>query len=173
MSRFQLFVPLLIFLALALLLGIGLQKETDELPSALIGKPLPEFYQPSLKDPNRLVSSETFKGKPYLLNVWATWCPSCRAEHAMLLRLAEAGVPIIGINYKDDRDEALVLLTETGDPYEANIYDPDGRLGLDLGVYGAPETFIVDAEGIVRYKLVGVVTENTWKEKMAPLFYEL
>ena len=173
MQRFKLFIPLIVFVALALLLGVGLQKETDELPSALIGKPVPEFELPTVENPDQLVNQDSFKGKPYLLNVWASWCPSCRAEHAYLLKLSSMGVPIVGLNYKDEREDALAILKETGDPYTGNIQDINGSLGLDLGVYGAPETFIVDSEGIIRYKLVGIVSEDTWKNKMAPIFFNL
>ena len=111
------------------------------------------------------------KGHAYLLNVWATWCPSCKYEHPYLLKLAEMGVPIYGVNYKDESDKARKLLKETGNPYKANIIDEDGVLVMALGVYGAPETFIVDANGIIRYKLVGVVNEDVWTSTMAPIFF--
>ncbi len=111
------------------------------------------------------------KGTAYLLNVWATWCPACKYEHPYLMKLAEMGVPIYGVNYKDDTEKAIRLLQQTGNPYLANAVDQDGVLVMALGVYGAPETFIVDAEGIIRYKLVGIVDDAVWKKEMAPIFY--
>lgn len=173
MRRLNLFVPLIIFIVLAILLGLGLQKETDELPSALIDKPLPNFSLPSLENAEKLLNQESFRGKPYLLNVWATWCPSCHAEHAYLLKLAKMGVSIVGINTKDEVEKANKMLEETGNPYIGNIVDAEGKLGLDLGVYGAPETFIVDADGIIRYRWVGVVSEEVWTQKLAPVYFNL
>jgi cytochrome c biogenesis protein CcmG/thiol:disulfide interchange protein DsbE len=132
---------------------------------------VPEFSLPDLHNPDNNITPATMKGKPYLLNVWATWCPSCKYEHPYLIKLAEMGVPIYGVNYKDDTDKARKLLQDAGDPYMANIVDEEGSLIMALGVYGAPETFIVDAEGIIRYRLVGVVNEEIWKSTMAPIFF--
>ncbi len=171
MGRLKLFIPFAAFLVLAFLLYQGLQKDPNELPSALIGKPVPNFALPSLADPAKTLTAEDFKGKPYLLNVWATWCPSCKEEHPYLLKLAQMGIPIVGLNYKDDEEAARQLLKAMQDPYVVNIADKEGTLGLDLGVYGAPETFVVDADGIIRYKLVGVVTEAIWAETLAPFFF--
>ena len=136
-----------------------------------MGKPVPAFALPSLNDESRIITQDTFKGKPYLLNVWATWCPSCKVEHPYLLELANMGITIVGLNYKDESDEARSLLKAMEDPYVDNIVDADGRLGLDLGVYGAPETFVVDASGIIRFKVVGVVTEEIWARDIAPIFF--
>lgn len=171
MKRFKLFIPFTVFLILSGLLYMGLSLDPNELPSVLIGKPVPEFSLPDLHNPDNNITPATMKGKPYLLNVWATWCPSCKYEHPYLIKLAEMGVPIYGVNYKDDTDKARKLLQEAGDPYMANIVDEEGSLIMALGVYGAPETFIVDAGGIIRYRLVGVVNEEIWKSTMAPIFF--
>lgn len=170
-DRLKLFIPFVAFVVLSILLFQGLKKDPNELPSVLIGKPMPEFSLPSLYDPSKLVTNESLKGKPYLLNVWATWCPSCKVEHPYLLELASKGIPIVGINYKDEDEEARQLLKSMADPYTENIIDKEGRLGLDLGVYGAPETFVVDAGGIIRYKLVGVIDEETWTQEIAPIYF--
>lgn len=171
MERLKLFIPLFVFLVLSIFLYNGLKKDPNDLPSALLNKPVPEFSLPSLNDSNKMITQDTLKGKPYLLNVWATWCPSCKVEHPYLVKLANKGIPIVGLNYKDEETAARQLLKEMEDPYIENIVDKDGRLGLDLGVYGAPETFIVDSAGVIRYKLVGVVDDDIWTNKMAPIFF--
>jgi cytochrome c biogenesis protein CcmG/thiol:disulfide interchange protein DsbE len=171
MKRFKLFIPFAVFVLMSGLLYVGLSLKPDDLPSVLIGKPVPEFALPDLDNPEQMITPETMKGKAYLLNVWATWCPSCKYEHPYLLKLADMGVPIYGVNYKDESDKARKLLRDTGNPYRANIVDEDGVLVMALGVYGAPETFIVDAKGIIRYKLVGVVNEEIWSSTMAPIFF--
>ena len=150
----------------------GLALDPQALPSALIDRPLPEFELPALGD-RRIVSRDTVTGEVALFNVWATWCVSCRVEHPFLTRLADQGVPIYGINYKDEDDEALKWLEELGNPYRINIVDADGSLGLDLGVYGAPETYVVDASGVIRYRHVGVVNERVWTQTLAPIVEEL
>jgi len=158
-------MPLALFAILGLFLWKGLSIDPTELPSALLNKPFPEFKVSALKQPDRLLSKADFLGKPVLVNVWATWCPSCRQEHEQLLKIAaENKIKIIGLNYKDDRQSALQWLRQLGDPYQFNIYDNDGMLGLDLGVYGAPETYLVDAQGMVRHRHVGVVTEKVWQQ---------
>lgn len=171
MNRFKLFIPLIIFFLLGLLFLVGLRLDPNDLPSELIDKPVPAFSLPTLAGEGEVMTAEQLKGKPYLLNIWATWCPACRHEHPYLLKLAEQGIPIYGINYKDDTDAARVLLQKTGDPYVANIVDKEGILGLDLGVTGAPETFLVDAAGIIRYRLVGVLDEEIWTSTLAPIFF--
>lgn len=171
MKRFKLFIPFAIFIVLSGLLYVGLSLDPNELPSVLIGKPVPEFSLPDLDNPGKNITPATMKGKPYLLNVWATWCPSCKYEHPYLIKLAEMGVPIYGVNYKDDAEKARKLLQDTGNPYAANIVDEEGSLIMALGVYGAPETFIIDADGIIRYRLVGVVNEEIWKSTMAPIYF--
>lgn len=171
MKRFKLFIPFIVFAILSVFLYVGLSLDPNELPSVLVGKPVPEFSLPSLDDETKMLTPQDMKGKPYLLNVWATWCPSCKYEHPYLLKLAKAGVPIYGINYKDDSEKARLLLEKTGNPYLANIVDVEGSLIMALGVYGAPETFVVDAEGVIRYKLVGVVDEKIWTNEMAPVYF--
>ncbi|HEY7772459.1 MAG TPA: DsbE family thiol:disulfide interchange protein [Marinagarivorans sp.] len=170
-DRLKLFIPLAVFVVLSVLLYQGLKKDPNELPSVLIDRPVPAFALPSLMDESKILTEETFKGSPYLLNVWATWCPSCKVEHPFLIKLSEMGVPIVGLNYKDEPEAAKRVLEATGNPYVENIVDIDGRLGLDLGVYGAPETFVVDATGTIRYKLVGVIDEEVWKSQVAPVFF--
>jgi len=166
MRRYIVFIPLVLFFALGILLWRGLQLDPTELPSALIDKPMPDFQLSALEDPERVLSKAdlTFD-EPVLLNVWATWCPSCKAEHAQLNRMAtQEGVKIIGVNYKDERSKAKVWLEKYLNPYVINIYDEKGTLGLDLGVYGAPETYVLDAQGVIRYKHVGVVDERVWQQ---------
>ncbi len=170
-ARLKLFLPLILFVVLALFLFRGLQLDPKELPSALIDKPLPEFALTALGsgDP---VNRASVTGQPALFNVWATWCVSCRVEHPYLTELAREGVAIYGINYKDEDAAALRWLDELGDPYIFSIADRDGTLGLDLGVYGAPETYLVDADGVVRYRHVGVVDERVWTTILAPIYRE-
>ncbi|MGH1429877.1 MAG: DsbE family thiol:disulfide interchange protein [Neptuniibacter sp.] len=162
MRRFILFLPLVIFFGIGVFLYRGLQLDPTELPSALLDKPLPEFQLSSLYNPEQVLSAEDLKGEPALVNVWATWCPSCKEEHAQLNRIKAEGYKVIGINYKDDRQKAQIWLQKYLDPYAENVFDQQGTLGLDLGVYGAPETYVIDAEGIIRFKHVGVVDERVW-----------
>lgn len=171
MKRSIFFIPLALFVLLCLFLWRGLGKNPAELPSALIGKSFPIFELSSTIDANHVITQDDLLGKVSLVNVWATWCVSCRVEHPLLLRLAkEDKIFIIGINYKDDRAAAVQWLAEKGNPYFFSIHDGDGKLGIDLGVYGAPETYIVDQQGIIRYKYVGVLTEAVWTEKLKPEF---
>ncbi|RVU30294.1 DsbE family thiol:disulfide interchange protein [Neptunomonas marina] len=164
MRRLILFIPLVVFMALGVLFYKGLQLDPSELESALLDKPFPAFSAPSLSDENQLVTEQDLKGKPALVNVWATWCPTCKQEHAQLNRIArEEGVIIYGINYKDDRSAAKEWLRRYSDPYVLNIFDADGALGVNLGVYGAPETYVIDANGVIRYKHVGAVDEKVWQ----------
>ncbi|HCO8766904.1 TPA: DsbE family thiol:disulfide interchange protein [Pseudomonas aeruginosa] len=172
MKRLILLLPLLLFLGIALFLYRGLFLNPQELPSALIDKPLPAFSLPDLKDGQRLISEKDLKG-PALVNVWATWCPTCKAEHQMLNRLAKAGVVIHGVNYKDDGAAARQWLQDYLDPYQVNVADPQGSLGINLGVYGAPETFLIDAQGIIRHKYVGAIDEKVWREELAPRYQAL
>jgi len=173
MKRLLMLLPLTIFLAVAVFLYRGLFLDPSELPSALIDKPLPEFSQPSLEDPERMLSSADFKGEAALVNVWATWCPTCRAEHEMLNQLASQGVVVYGINYKDDSEAARRWLDELGNPYRLNVEDPQGTLGINLGVYGAPETFLIDKDGVIRHKYVGAIDQRVWREQLAALYQEL
>jgi len=171
-SRFKLFLPLFLFVVLALFLLRGLQLDPREMPSALIDQPLPEFRLALLGE-ERLIERSAVIGEVAFFNVWATWCISCRMEHPYLQILADQGVPIFGINYKDDTPAALSWLEELGDPYRLNIADVDGSLGLDLGVYGAPETYLVDATGVIRYRHVGVINERVWQGVLLPLYQAL
>ena len=163
------FLPLVAFAALVLLLARGLALDPTTLPSARVGQPLPEFDLQVLGGEYRR-SAGQWHGKPALLNVWATWCFSCRVEHPYLLDLAESGVTIYGLNYKDDPAKALTWLEELGNPYAETVVDIDGDFGFDLGVYGAPETYVIDAAGTVQYRHVGVVDERVWTEQLAPFF---
>ena len=172
MKRLILLLPLAIFLGVALFLYRGLFLNPSELPSALIGKPFPAFSLPAVQG-DKTLSVADLRGKPALVNVWATWCVACRAEHPVLNKLAEMGVTIHGVNYKDDNAAAQKWLVELHNPYQLNINDARGSLGLDLGVYGAPETFLVDKDGIIRHKYVGVIDERVWREQLAPLYQEL
>ncbi len=172
MRRALLLIPLAIFLVVAVFLYRGLFLDPTELPSALIDKPFPAFSLPTV-DGQSTLSEAVFKGKPSLVNVWATWCPTCREEHAMLNKLAQQGVTIHGINYKDDTAGAQRWLAQYGNPYQLNVSDVEGSLGLDLGVYGAPETFLVDRNGIIRHKYVGEINERVWREQLAPLWAQL
>ncbi|MEM1432429.1 MAG: DsbE family thiol:disulfide interchange protein [Pseudomonadota bacterium] len=175
MSRASLFVPLLVFL---LILGFGYLgfslNDPHELPSALLNQPFPEFEAEPLTPGGQTLSRADLLGQPVLVNVWATWCPTCRSEHEELNRLrAEEGLKIIGINYKDDPVKARQWLAQLGDPYTFNIQDTDGRIGVELGVYGAPESFLLDADGIIRYKRVGDVNPRIWRDEIEPLLRRL
>lgn len=167
MNRAFLFIPLIGFIAMGILFWIGLgQEDKTSLPSPLIGKPFPTFIL------NTVESGESTNHLPQeavLVNVWATWCPTCKAEHAFLNELAKDGVKIVGINYKDDDFKARQWLQAYGNPYLFNIADPDGKLGLELGVYGAPETFLVDSKGIIRAKHIGDLNPAVWA-KLQPEF---
>lgn len=172
MKRLILLLPLAIFLGIALFLYRGLFLDPSELPSALIGKPFPAFSLPAVQG-GKTITQTDLQGKPALVNVWATWCVACRVEHPVLNKLAAVGVNIYGVNYKDDNAAAQKWLVEFHDPYQLNINDERGSLGLDLGVYGAPETFFIDKAGIIRHKFVGVIDERVWREQLAPLYQEL
>lgn len=171
MGRLRLYIPLLVFFALALLLWRGLSLDPNYMPSALENRPLPAFTLPTLD--GRSVSERDLRGDIALVNVWATWCPSCHVEHAYLNALAREGVLIYGINYKDEPDAARRWLAEKGDPYRFSVVDTSGRLGLDLGVTGAPETYLLDAQGVVRLRHQGPVDERVWRTRLLPLIEEL
>ena len=173
MKRLLMLLPLLVFLTVAVFLYRGLFLDPSELPSALIDKPVPECSLPSLENPERMLSAADFKGEAALINVWATWCPTCRAEHEMLNQLAGQGVVVYGVNYKDDSEAARRWLNELGNPYRLNVEDPEGSLGINLGVYGAPETFLIDKNGVIRHKYVGAIDQRVWREQLAPLYQEL
>lgn len=162
-------VPLVVFAVLIPVFVIGLTRDPRELPSPLIAEPAPEFTLPSLQDPERTVGSADYAGRMALVNVWATWCPGCRQEHPFLMELAEEGtIPIFGLNWRDNRPDALRWLQALGDPYMASAYDEDGRVGIDWGVYGAPETFLVDPDGIVIHKHIAPLTREVWQRDFLP-----
>jgi cytochrome c biogenesis protein CcmG/thiol:disulfide interchange protein DsbE len=172
MKRFLL--PLIFFVALVVFLGVGLHRDPREVPSPLVGKPAPNFSLTQLQAPEKTISPKDMEGKVWLLNVWASWCVACREEHPVLLDFSKLGVvPIIGLNYKDDRKEGADLLTQFGDPYQLSAFDSDGRVGIDYGVYGVPETFVIDKHGVIRYKQIGPVTPEVLSEKLLPLIKEL
>ena len=171
MNRARLFVPVTVFGVLATVLVLGFTLSDPKLlPSALVDKPFPRFDLPLLAgEPGARASQRGLLGEIRLVNVWATWCPTCLAEHGELMRIREeTGLSIVGISYKDDSRQARAWLTEYGDPYDYNIVDAHGDLGVDLGVYGAPETFLVDAGGVIRYKHVGDVNPGVWEVELAP-----
>lgn len=170
--RLLLCLPLLAFLVLAGFLFRGLHRDPQALPSALVGQPFPAFSLPGVKD-DQLFSRQDLLGRPALVNVWGTWCVACREEHPVLNQLKVQGVVIHGINYKDDNASARRWLAEFHDPYQLDLRDDAGRLGLDLGVYGAPETFLIDAQGVVRYRHVGVVDQRVWAEELGPRYHAL
>lgn len=178
MNKKILFIPLLAFLGLVAVFTTQLVKNTEgddptKLESVLIGKQVPEFRLEDLAEPGKLYDQSVFKGEPLLLNVWATWCPTCYAEHQYLNKLASDGVKIIGLNYKDQRDKAVKWLNELGNPYLISLFDGSGMLGLDLGVYGAPETFLIDSDGVIRYRHVGDVNPTNWKDTLQPMYQKL
>jgi cytochrome c biogenesis protein CcmG, thiol:disulfide interchange protein DsbE len=171
---FRYLIPLGFFAIVVIFLAIGLTRNPNELPSALINKPAPTFRLPQLKDPAKTFSAEDMRGKVWMMNVWASWCVACRDEHPLLFEYQSSGaVPIYGLNYKDRREDALAWLAELGDPYVLSAVDLDGRVAIDYGVYGAPETYIIDKSGTVRMKHVGPVTRDVWANKVLPLVQEL
>jgi cytochrome c biogenesis protein CcmG/thiol:disulfide interchange protein DsbE len=172
MNRYLL--PLGIFLVLVVFLGIGLGLNPREIPSPLIDKPAPAFELVQLHEPGKSLTTQDMRGQVWLLNVWASWCVSCREEHPVLVELAKTRVvPIVGLNYKDQRPEALRWLQQFGDPYVMSIVDGDGRVGINYGVYGVPETFVIDKTGVIRYKQIGPVTPKALQEKILPLVAKL
>lgn len=173
MNRIALFVPLVVFAILTLFLLKGLDRDPTELPSALVGEAFPAFVLPSLFNQQKLLSEHDLNSKVVLVNVWATWCFACRIEHPMLNQLAAEGVSIIGLNYKDQNNKALQWLEQKGNPYLFNIVDAQGSLGFDLGVTGAPETYLVDHQGIIRYRRVGVVDQRVWDDEISSLYQQL
>ncbi len=167
--------PLAIFVALLAFLAVGLKLDPREVPSPLIGKPAPAFSATLLAEPQRRLQRDDMRGQVWMLNVWASWCGACREEHQLLVEYSrQAGsVPVIGLNYKDQRPEGLAWLSRLGNPYRDSVFDPDGRIGLDYGVYGVPETFIIDRLGVIRYKQIGPVTPEALRDKIIPLLREL
>ena len=175
MSRkLRFLIPLTVFMLLAGLLYKGLSPDPKRVPSPLIGKPIPAFNLPRLQDPDATISDADLRGEVFIMNIWATWCTACRAEHDVLLHLARSGkVKLYGLNYKDQRDAAQRWLQQLGNPYIANVFDADGRTGIDWGVYGAPETFVIDHQGIIRHKHIGPLTIEVVNSEILPLIATL
>ena len=167
-------IPLGIFLVLVAFFAIGLRLDPREVPSPLIDKQAPAFEVVQLHEPDKLIGTEQLRGQVWLLNVWASWCVACRSEHPHLVELARQNlVPIYGLNYKDERDDALRWLQQFGDPYMVSAHDLDGRVGLNYGVYGVPETFLIDKEGVIRYKHIGPVDPDVINNTIMPMVREL
>ena len=159
-------LPLVLFLALSVFLALGLDRDPQYIPSPFIGKPVPAFTLESLESPAEKVSTQDFAGRAYVINVWGSWCPACYDEHPMLLEYAAQNeLPIVGLNWKDTREKGIRWLNRLGDPYVANAFDPVGDAGINLGVYGAPESFLIGADGIVLYKHVGPLTPDVWRDQ--------
>jgi cytochrome c biogenesis protein CcmG/thiol:disulfide interchange protein DsbE len=170
----KLLIPLGVFVVLCAFLLVGLWRDPREVPSPLIGKPAPSFVLAQLHDPAKTLGPADLKGQVWLLNVWASWCVSCREEHPLLVELGKAKVvPIVGLNYKDESVAGKRWLTQNGDPYTVSVVDGDGRVGIDWGVYGVPETFVVDKSGTIRYKQIGPITAEALETKILPLIREL
>ena len=169
-----LLIPLGLFVVLAAFLMVGLTKDPHEIPSPLINRAAPHFQLPQLQDAKKTFSPQDMRGKVWLLNFWGTWCPACRDEHPRLIEYAKSGVvPIYGVDYKDDPAKALQLLDELGNPYALNAFDVDGHVSIDYGVYGAPETFLIDREGVIRFKQIGPITDDVWQKEILPRVKQL
>ena len=166
-------IPLALFVVLVAFLWVGLGRDPREVPSPLIGKPAPSFALPQIHGDKPLSTAE-LRGKVWLLNVWASWCVSCRVEHPLLVDLSRSGsVPIVGLDYKDKREDGLQWLAKHGDPYRLSAYDDEGKVGIDYGVYGVPETFVIDKQGVIRYKQIGPITPEALEQKILPLIRKL
>ena len=167
-------LPLLLFIVLVIFLAIGLNRDPQEVPSPLINKPAPAFEIPQLSEINQTFSPASMKGQVWILNVWASWCVACREEHPVLVELAKSKIaPIIGLDYKDKREDALAMLANQGNPYLLSAFDANGRVGIDYGVYGVPETYVIDKAGMIRFKHIGPITMNKLNQKIYPLISEL
>lgn len=167
-------IPLAVFLVLVGFLWVGLSRDPREVPSPLIGKPAPAFALTRLEQPNVTIRREDLLGKVWMLNVWASWCVACREEHPLLIEFARTGlVPIYGLDYKDERLPGMRWLATHGNPYTASLFDADGRVGIDWGVYGVPETFIIDRSGTIRYKHIGPLTPEVIRDEVEPLIRKL
>jgi cytochrome c biogenesis protein CcmG/thiol:disulfide interchange protein DsbE len=174
MKSLRFLIPLALFVALAWFLYAGLSLNPREVPSPLIGKPAPAFALPRLDDPAQTIKREDLLGKVWVMNVWASWCAPCREEHPLVVAFAkQRKVPVIGLNYKDRPGDARNWLERLGNPYAATLIDFDGKVGIDFGVYGVPETFVIDAQGIVRYKHVGPLTPQVISQKLEPVLKQL
>ena len=162
------------FLVLVGLLAVGLRLDPREVPSPLIGKPAPAFELPLLQQPDKSFSQKDMLGTVWVMNVWASWCPPCLVEHPVVSEFARSGIaPVVGLNYKDGRDEGMQWLKRFGDPYSLSAFDVDGKVGIDFGVYGVPETFVIDKKGVIRYKQIGPITPEALEKTLMPLIREL
>jgi cytochrome c biogenesis protein CcmG/thiol:disulfide interchange protein DsbE len=174
MKALRFLIPLALFLAICGFLAVGLKLDPREVPSPLINKPAPAFALTRLDDPARTVSRDELLGKVWMLNVWASWCVACRVEHPYLLEFARSKrMPIFGLNYKDERQAGQRWLAQNGNPYDFSLFDNDGRVGIDFGVYGVPETFVVDKKGVIRFKQIGPLTPEVIESQVIPLLKEL
>jgi cytochrome c biogenesis protein CcmG/thiol:disulfide interchange protein DsbE len=162
------------FIALVVLLAVGLTLNPREVPSPLIGKPAPAFELPLLHAPEKTFTQKDMLGKVWVMNVWASWCPPCLVEHPVVTALANSGLaPVVGMNYKDAREDALPWLKRNGDPFQFSVYDGSGRIAMDYGVYGVPETYVIDRRGVIRYKHIGPLTPEVLRGKIEPMLKEL
>ncbi|HJZ81183.1 MAG TPA: DsbE family thiol:disulfide interchange protein [Pyrinomonadaceae bacterium] len=175
-----LFIPLALFIGLVAFLLIGLHRDPNEVPSPLINKPAPDFQLKHLNEPTQTFSAKDMRGKVWLLNFWGSWCVACREEHPVLMKYSRTGdLPIYGVDFKygndsaDERSAAAQMLVEEGNPYTQVIYDPEGRTSIDYGVYGAPESFLIDKNGVIRFKQVGPITDEVWNQKLLPMARQL
>lgn len=173
MKRYLLFLPLVLFGVLTLMLGVGLTLNTSQVNSPLVGKPAPDFQVPNLHTPERSLQLSDFKGEVALVNVWASWCITCREEHPYLMALSQQGVPIYGIDYKDERSKAIAWLEQYGNAYQEVGFDSDGKVGMNWGVYGVPETYVIDRQGVIRHKFTGAITASILHEELQPLIAQL
>ena len=174
MKSLKFVIPLVLFLGLAIFFAVGLTRDPREIPSPFIGKAAPAFKLEQLADEKLAFTPDEMKGKVWLLNVWASWCVACRVEHPLLVEMSKQKlVPIVGLNYKDKRDEGLQWLRRYGDPYGLSAYDAEGKVGIDYGVYGVPETFVIDKQGVIRYKQIGPITPEALEQKILPLIRKL
>ncbi len=166
-------LPFMLFVVLVLFFWRGLSLEPQKLPSSQLGRPLPAFNVPVLGHEENTMTSGNLRGQVILLNVWASWCAACVEEQVFLLQLAKEGMPLYGLNYKDNTDQALKWLAEWGNPYRLIGEDAQGRVAIDLGVYGAPETFLIDSHGVIQYRHAGVLDEDSWKKEFLPRIDQL
>ena len=173
-SRLRLLLPLGIFVVLVALLGVGLTLNPREVPSPLIGKQAPAFSLPQLRAPEKTFSTTEMAGRVWVLNVWASWCIPCLQEHPYITALANMKIaPVVGLNYKDQPSDALAWLERNGDPFLLSVSDIKGQIGIDYGVYGVPETYVIDQRGVIRYKKIGPIMSDTLRDKIVPLIEEL
>lgn len=174
MKSLKFLIPLAVFIVLLVFLGVGLRLDPREVPSPLIGKPAPAFALPRLDAADQTLQRDELLGKVWVLNVWASWCAPCREEHPLLVDFAKRRLaPVYGLNYKDQRPAGLAFLRQLGNPYEASLFDADGRVGIDYGVYGVPETFVIDKQGIIRFKHIGPLNPDVIRSRIEPLIKEL